>query len=145
MEFTVQFVGSNSSYALFIKNYDMGMDGVDAIRQSDLNSLFPLKDIHPQAASTKQDITIILSEEQARDTCQFLITNSITVEVPQGFLNKYAYRQVTRKPSRHEGKTYQVSVEWKVKEKHLIKDWLEIGAPLFWNADLYINPPINIY
>jgi len=138
MEFTVQFVGTKDNYALSISNSATGIDGVDAIRSTDLNSEFPLAEINPQTDGTKQDPSIILSEAQARQTCQFLVDNLITVEVPEGYLNKYAFRKVIINKSFMGGKTYNVSIVWQVNEIELIKDWLDIGAPLFWNGDLYI-------
>ena len=122
MEFRVQFIGELGSYAMNIRNKETGMDGVDSIRSSDLNSIFDLSDIHPMTDGALQNPSIVLSEEQARDTCQFLVVNNIIVEVESGYLNRYAYRFISRRPLAYKDVRYQVSIKWKVNKTELIKD-----------------------
>ena len=142
MEFKVRFIGENGKFALNLRNKETGMEGVDAIRTSDLNQEYDLEIIHPLTDGAHQNPEFILTEEHARDTCQFLVNNSIIVVVTQGFLNKYAYRFISRRPTAYKDIRYQVSVVWKVNELELISNWLEMGAPLFWETEAFFTPSL---
>jgi len=142
MEFTIRFQGVNEGWALWIKNKATGVDGVDAIRASDLNKHYPLSCINHMSEGSRQNPVFTLTEEQARQSCNFLICNHVEVEVSESFLNKYAYRKVERVLKDGNKAVSRAWVIWKLNEELVITDWLNAGAGLNWDSNLYTQDGI---
>lgn len=83
-----------------------------------------------------QNLTVSLSERQARASGLFQTTSKVFVKVNTGALNKFGilkkYFLTDRKP---DGGYDYIRAEWSVDEESLLESWFMAGFPLDWTSE----------
>lgn len=124
MQFSVKFTAGDH-FAVDLAGQDVGLYHLDNARVelgshiSEIGRVFPFRD----------DVVLILTEEQARASGQFDCVSSITAHVKQADLNRYvgiAYRASSRDQKCAEAYYY-------VDSSLLLAAWMQAGYPLEWD------------
>jgi len=127
MEFTVKFASqeikfvSQRGYAVSMPTRKVGLRQLDEARAM-LGSHITCV-LAPQLL--EDDVSVNLTEEQARASGLFDEANEVTVEVPKRALNKYV------------ALTYQegiaVRATYTIDKKQVLADWIAAGYPEQWS------------
>ena len=133
MRFSVQFKSGNGMAALNILKKDVGLEGVDVIRESLDDLRYPLEQIVGITQGTVRDPIFKLRESQARASARFGRRNHIRVYVPDGFLNKFAHRIASTGKIESRGAASFAWVTWRLDKITLLREWLKARAPLIWS------------
>lgn len=124
MEFTVKFV-SKEMYAVSVPTRKVGLRQLDEARAM----LGPHIMCVGAPLLLETDVSVKLTEEQARASGLFDETNEVTVEVPKRALNKYV--NLTYQAGSNIVATNRAT--YTIDKMQVLSDWIAAGYPEKWS------------
>jgi hypothetical protein len=134
MKFKVQFIskGSEFDYAINVIPMDIGLHGVDQIREELDLPKFHLERIGDKTTPFLQkDPSIVIDEKMARESGLFETTNHLIVSVPPNALNEYVYMR-TKADKDKTGEIRYAYLRHDVHYNRILAEWRDAGFPLKW-------------
>lgn len=140
MIFLVSFIAKND-YAAKIEQSEAGTEIVDMIR-IEAGHKVPLPVINAHVSHVCIDPSIELTEDLARASGHYANANIITVNVPEKFLNAFAFQKpvVVRND---DGLVHKAFVRYELDNDAVLSAWANAGYPLQWGFDEPVNTASN--
>ena len=137
MKFTVKFSSSNpdSNYAAALPKESGGIKLLDAARTYTNVEKLDIRLVDNLVPEFYTNPTIPISETLARESNLFLEKNYAVVEVPNSFLNKYAFFMSKIERSEETGEILSVGFHRMLDEEGIIEDWKAAGYPSKWGLE----------
>jgi len=129
MELQVRF-RAEKGVAANVKSKEVGLELVDKVRESEGVPNLPLSCFRDNVYSLYGTHYAKIDEATARRSGHFASCNTITVVVPEAYLNEFAevVHNVTKNST--SGEIEEVKFSCKINDAELISHWESIGFPL---------------
>jgi len=129
MEFTAHFCARNH-YALDLPARDIGLAGVDQIRETLETPELSLDYITARIHFVRMDVRCAIPEEIARRSDLFTDRNQVEVTCPKEYLNRFAFRQVHTDRDPETGAIQLAWLSWELNVPEVLAHWEDQGFPM---------------
>lgn len=140
MQFVIEFV-AEGEYIAKSRCLCEGLSDLDPVRKILKDPTFSHHRVDYSCFYGKNDVDIILTEDQARAALVFKDQCKIKVTVPELAFNKYLYRDVSPRYDECKflwitrRKLNTVCISYKLNKGNIFGDWMKHGCPLRWDPN----------
>lgn len=135
MKFMVTFSTKAWSRSINIDGKQIGLEGVDLIRQETGVKELSLEKMCGSISTVCWNPDMTIPEKVARDSGHYQSTNQFTVFTKPSFLNQFCEKVVKVESSQKSGKIKSSQIKWKLNEEKVISGWVEAGYPEYWECE----------
>ena len=133
MKFHVRFTTPDGPVAR-IDTRDVGLAGLDEARhEAELPELDPKLVDSSTPSLWRGDVSLELTEDQARAAGLFETVNTVRVDVPRYSLNSFYHRYPAVERDPNDGRVKRVRWKYALDGETLINDWFAAGCPTEWD------------